>query len=228
MMVDGRRWNKDMKLLEHKWHLFSVSDFALSSVRVELQRVSVSEMKKQKTKHASTRQRREAEGPLPVPTLEQVAEEEDFAPLRGLIQPVARRPVNELSEELRGVLRKKAGDDLELLLVSFFAACDARAREIERKRAHVASGEKSPGKQRRERLDCFFLSAVVVCVSSFFARELVVISVKGGARAVRADQGSRRLGGERAGRASQGTAAVAVQSGKRRAVVRARVLRMVL
>jgi hypothetical protein len=105
-------------------------------------------MKKQKTKQASgAGQKREAEEPLAMPTLGLVAEEEDFAPLRGLLQPVAGRPVNELSEALRGVLRKKAGDDLELLLVSFFAACDARAGEIERKRAHVAS-EESQGERR--------------------------------------------------------------------------------
>ena len=106
-------------------------------------------MKKQKTKQASAGQKREAEEPLSLPTLGLVAEEERFAPLRGLLQPVAATPVNELSEELRRVLRKKAGDDLELLLVSFFAACDVRAREIERKRAHVGTGEKSPGKQRK-------------------------------------------------------------------------------
>jgi hypothetical protein len=122
-------------------------------------------MKKQKTKQASgAGQKREAEEALSVPTLGQVAEEEDFAPLRGLIQPVARRPVNELSEELRGVLRKKAGEDLELLLVSFFAACDARAREIERKRARVGSGEKSPGKQRRERLVFFPVCSGSLCL----------------------------------------------------------------
>ena len=96
-------------------------------------------MKKQKTKQASAGQKREAEEPLSLPTLGLVAEEERFAPLRELLQPVAGRPVNELSEELRRVLRKKAGDDLELLLVSFFAACDVRAREIERKRATAES-----------------------------------------------------------------------------------------
>ena len=118
-------------------------------------------MKKQKTKEASgAGLKREADEPLPMPTLGLVAEEERFAPLRELLQPVAGRPVNELSEELRRVLRKKAGDDLELLLVSFFAACDARAREIERKRAHVGvgSGEESQG-ERCTRF--FFVSAGV-------------------------------------------------------------------
>jgi len=118
-------------------------------------------MKKQKTKEASgVGQKREAEEPLPMPTLGSVADEERFAPLRELLQPVAGTPVNELSEELRGVLRKRAGDDLELLLVSFFAACDARAREIERKRAHVGvgSGEESQG-ERCTRF--FFVSAGV-------------------------------------------------------------------
>jgi hypothetical protein len=152
------------------------------------QRVSEREMKQHKTKQASgTGQKREAEEPLALPTLGQVAGEERFAPLRGLILPVAGAPVNELGEHTKTALRKTSPAETALVLESFFDACDARAREIERKRAHVASGEKSPGKQRRERLDCFFLSAVVVCVSSFFARELVVISVQGGARAVRAD-----------------------------------------
>ncbi len=106
-------------------------------------------MKKQKTKQASgVGQKREAEEPLPLPTLGLVAKEERFAPLRELLQPVAVTPVNELSEELRGVLRKKAGDDLELLLVSFFAACDARDGEADRKRAHVATREESQGEQR--------------------------------------------------------------------------------
>jgi hypothetical protein len=35
--------------------------------------------------------------------------------------------VTELSEEVRGLLRKKGGDQLDLLLAAFFAACDARA-----------------------------------------------------------------------------------------------------
>ena len=118
-------------------------------------------MKKQKTKQASAGQKREAEEPLSLPTLGLVAEEERFAPLRELLQPVAGTPVNELSEELRGVLRKRAGDDLELLLVSFFAACAARVGEIERKRAHVATGEESPGKQRFSfsSLSVFFCAA---------------------------------------------------------------------
>ena len=64
-------------------------------------------MKKQKAKQASgAGQKREAEEPLPPPTLGLVAEEERFAPLRELIKPVAATPVNELSEELRGVLRE--------------------------------------------------------------------------------------------------------------------------
>ncbi len=146
------------------------------------QRVSVREMKQHKTKQASgTGQKREAEEPLALPTLGQVAEEERFVSLRGLLQPVALTPVNELGEHTKTALRKTSPAETALVLESFFDACDARAREIERKRAHVASGEKSPGKQRRERL-VFFLSALVVCVSSFFARELVV-SVQGGARA---------------------------------------------
>jgi hypothetical protein len=109
----------------------------------------VSEMK-QTTKQASgVGQKREAEEPLPFPTLGLVAEEQDFAPLRDLLRPVAGRPVNQLGEELRAALKKRGGDDLELLLLSFFAACDALAREVETKRAHVASKEESQGKQQQ-------------------------------------------------------------------------------
>lgn len=113
----------------------------------------MSEMKKQKTKQASgSGQKREAEEALPVPTLGQVAEEERFAPLRGLILPVTGTPVNELGEDLRRDLREAIQESPRFLLSAFFGACDARAGEIERKRAHVASGEESPGKQQRERL----------------------------------------------------------------------------
>lgn len=112
-------------------------------------------------KQANAGRKREAEEPLlDMPTLRLVAEkDEDFASLRKIIHPIAGTPVNELSEELRGVLRKKAGDDLELILVSFFAACDTRARETERKRTHVTAGEESPRKQRHECL--FFVSLLL-------------------------------------------------------------------
>ncbi len=87
-----------------------------------------------------------------MPTLLQVAEEKRFEPLRGLILPVKDTPVNELSEELRLLLRKKSkeSEDVLLLFASFFAACDIRAGDTGRKRGHVASGDESPGK------DCFF------------------------------------------------------------------------
>ncbi len=118
----------------------------------------MSEMKK-KTKQASGGgQKREAEDALPVPTLGQVAEEEDFAPLRELLQPVAGRPVNELGEDLRRDLREAVQESLRFLLSAFFGACDARAGEIERKRAHVATGEESQGEQRREHILCLFCS----------------------------------------------------------------------
>jgi len=119
-------------------------------------------MKKQKTKEASgVGQKREAEEPLPMPTLGLVAEEERFTPLRELLQPVAGTPVNELGEDLRRDLRGAVRESLRLLLSAFFGACDARAREIERKRAHVATGEESPGKQRFSfsSLSVFFCAA---------------------------------------------------------------------
>ena len=65
-------------------------------------------MKKQKAKQASgAGQKREAEEPLPPPTLGLVAEEERFAPLRELIKPVAATPVNELGEHTKTALRKR-------------------------------------------------------------------------------------------------------------------------
>jgi hypothetical protein len=123
-------------------------------------------MKKQKTKQASgAGQKREAEEALSVPTLGQVAEEEDFAPLRGLIQPVARRPVNELGEALRGWLEAEATKAGQLpVALALIDACAARAREIERKRARVGSGEESPGKQRRERLVFFPVCSGSLCL----------------------------------------------------------------
>jgi len=101
-------------------------------------------------KQTNAGQKREAEELLlDMPTLGLVAEkDEDFAPLRGIIKPVAGRPVNELGEDLRRDLRGAVHESLRLLLSAFFGACDARAGEIERKRAHVASGEELQGERR--------------------------------------------------------------------------------
>ena len=109
--------------------------------------MSAPQEKKRKTGGGigEVQRKRGAEKDVDVPTLGQVAEDKDFEPLRELLKPVERRPVNELSEELRAALKKRGGDELELILLSFFAACDARAEEAARKRAHVAS--ESPGKQ---------------------------------------------------------------------------------
>lgn len=178
-------------------------------------------MKKQKTAETSgAGQKRAAEEDVLVPTLGQVAGDADFERLRELIAPVARRPVNELSEALRAELLDGQDKPTRLCLQAFFAACVARAGEIERKRAHMTSGEQSPGK--RERRMFFFVCpfathAATLCVrrvrvpsggsrvsvgSSSLTppfRELVVLSVEGGARAVRADQGCERHDGEHAG-----------------------------
>ena len=81
-----------------------------------------------------------------MPTLGLVAEEKDFAPLRGLLQPVAGRPVNELGEELRAWLKAEAAKSGQLpVALALIDACNARVGEIERKRAHVATGEESQG-----------------------------------------------------------------------------------
>ena len=121
-------------------------------------------MKKQKTKEASGGgQKREAEEPLPMPTLGIVAEEKRFAPLRELLQPVAEAPVNELGEDLRRDLRGAVDESLHLLLSAFFGACDARAGE--RKRTYVGSGEESQGEQWYALLFCLSLSATCSMVS---------------------------------------------------------------
>ena len=120
-------------------------------------------MKKQKTKEASgAGLKREAEEPLAPPTLGLVAEEERFAPLRELLQPVAGTPVNELGEELRAWLKAEAAKSGQLpVALALIDACNARVGEIERKRAHVATGEESPGKQRFSfsSLSVFFCAA---------------------------------------------------------------------
>ncbi len=127
----------------------------------------MSEMKK-KTKQASGGgQKREAEEALPVPTLGQVAEEERFVSLRGLLQPVALTPVKELLSEggegLRNWLQEEAGKVGQLpVALAFFAACSVQTGAATLKRAHVVSGEKSPGRQRRERL---LFSLFVRCFS---------------------------------------------------------------
>ena len=75
--------------------------------------------KKRKTggNAGGVQRKRRAEQDLDVPTLGQVAEEARFALLRGLLAPVKDTPVNELSEELRVALKKRGGDELELVLL---------------------------------------------------------------------------------------------------------------
>ena len=85
--------------------------------------------------------KRAAEETSDVPTLGQVAADEDFALLREIIRPVAKRPVTELGPELRGWLKDAAKADLPVVL-AFLDACDARAADFGLKRANV---EKSSG-----------------------------------------------------------------------------------
>jgi hypothetical protein len=106
---------------------------------------------------ANTGQKRTVEEAIPIPTLGQVAEQERFAPLKDLISSVAATPVNELGEDLRASLRKKVGEDHELLLASFFGACDALVEDTATKRAHVAHEGRLPGKYALFVLS-FFLS----------------------------------------------------------------------
>jgi hypothetical protein len=78
-------------------------------------------------------------------TLARVAEEEDFAPLRDLLMPVAKRPVDQLLQEsqegaqLRDILLEKAKQaNLAEKWLSFVVACRAAAEQ--RKRAHMGDG----------------------------------------------------------------------------------------
>ena len=94
--------------------------------------------------------KREAEQDLsPVSSLGEVAEKARFAPLHELLEPVKDTPVTELSVGLRAKLEKKAGEQLELVLEAFFAACDARAEEVARKRPNVGSDESVQGEHQR-------------------------------------------------------------------------------
>ena len=77
-----------------------------------------------------------------MPTLGDVVRDEDFARLRELLAPFARRPVDALGSELRaGLLDDATAAGSTSLMQAFFDACDAakeRAmRELERKMAAV-------------------------------------------------------------------------------------------
>ncbi len=80
-----------------------------------------------------------------MPTLGQVAEEEDFALLRELLKAVAKRPVDQLLQEsqegaqLREIYMEKAKHaNLEETWLSFVVACRAAAEQ--RKRARSGKG----------------------------------------------------------------------------------------
>ena len=99
--------------------------------------------------------KREADDDLSlVPTLGDVAKETDFAPLLGLLETIKGRPVDKLGLELRAALKKRGGDEQDLLLSSFFDECDARAAEECLKRPHVGVDESAQGEHQ--------------CSSSFF------------------------------------------------------------
>ena len=111
--------------------------------------MSSSQEKKRKTKESArgSERKRGAEEDLElVPTIGDVLAE--FPSIGHLfLDEVKRRPVNELSEELRAAFKRRGGDEFELLLLSFFAACDARVEEAAPKRANVAFEEESFGEQ---------------------------------------------------------------------------------
>jgi hypothetical protein len=109
--------------------------------------------------------KREAEGDLSlIPTLGDVAKDARFASLRELLGPVMGTPVTELSVGLRAKLEKKAEDQLELVLESFFSACDARAKAASLKRAHVGLDESAQGELQRFSLFSMFSSLTHSCL----------------------------------------------------------------
>jgi len=79
---------------------------------------------------------------IPMPTIGQVAHDEDFEVLRELLKPISNRPVDQLNEKVRGLLQKNKDDAMLLLLEVYFSACDAEKERVllarEKKRAHVA------------------------------------------------------------------------------------------
>ena len=116
----------------------------------------MSESQKKKLKKTGgtaggAQRKRGADRDVDVPTLGQVAEDEDFQPLRELLKRGERRPVNELGQDLRAWLKEEARKIALLpLALAFFGACDARAEEAAHKRAHMACEEHSPGKRWRK------------------------------------------------------------------------------
>ncbi len=80
-----------------------------------------------------------------MPTLGQVAVEEDFAPLRELLKTVANRPVDQLGADLRGWVKEEALRlDCYPVALAFFGACEAAVRSAEeRKRARIDEGDKA-------------------------------------------------------------------------------------
>jgi hypothetical protein len=98
-------------------------------------------------------QKRGAEDAFSLPTLGQLAEQEDFEPLRALLSPIAGRPVNELLSEgggaLRNWLQEEAGKVGQLpVALAFFAACGVLVDAVTLKRAHVGFEDKSSGKEQ--------------------------------------------------------------------------------
>ena len=134
--------------------------------------MSESQKKKLKAEGTAFGAQRKREAEQDRYTLGDVAEDEDFAPLRQLLESVKNRPVNELGENTKEALRKKALETdaaITLLLESFFDACDARVEEVARKRNHVASAKHSPGKQQGWGVFFLFFSSFSFFLFFFFA-----------------------------------------------------------
>ena len=109
-----------------------------------------------------------------VPTLGHVAKETRFDPLRNLLEQVKDTPVNELSTGLRSKLQRKAGEELELLMESFFAACDATVRRMEtaQKRPRYSNNSEEGtdvGECLQETFDLSFFETYLFRHGSFWA-----------------------------------------------------------
>ncbi len=108
-----------------------------------------------------------------MPTLGQVAEEEDFSPLRELLATVMNRPVHQLGGALRGgLIEDAAAMGAVRLMQSFFDACDAAARAAERRTRARSGGGGDEGERERVCVACFSLAGVFFSVLLLFTVSL--------------------------------------------------------
>jgi hypothetical protein len=105
----------------------------------------------------------------PMLTLAHVLEDDDFAPLRALLSPLARRPLDQLDDALRAAILKRATEEgVEgLAVVAFFSACDLELRRgTEAKRVCCVS---PAGEHPLYCQDCFGTHSISMTVEGVLA-----------------------------------------------------------